>query len=218
VIVTLCAGAVRCWLLEHEELPDDPLVTQVPVSVRTEEQSGTFGNRIGMMSVPLFTNEADPVERLRLTHEALRVAKERHKALPAELLLDATQFIPPAVFARAARVTFSLAATRAPVWNLVVSNVPGPQFPLYCAGARIEAHYPVSVITDGLGLNITVMSYNGHLDFGIVADREQMRDVWKLIGWLEDSLQELLPPEVRARALETNGRRTVAEPEQPPAP
>ncbi len=193
VVVGLCAGAVRRWLVEHEELPDSPLVTQVPVSVRTDEQRGTYGNRIGMMSVPLFTNEPDPVRRLELTHEALRAAKDRHRALPAELLQDATQFIPPAVFARAARVTFSLAATRAPVWNLVVSNVPGPQFPLYCAGARLEANYPVSVITDGLGLNVTVMSYRGHLDFGIVADREQMRDVWKLIGWLRDSLQELMP-------------------------
>jgi diacylglycerol O-acyltransferase / wax synthase len=193
VVVALCAGAVRRWLGEHDELPDEPLVTQVPVSVRTEEQLGTFGNRIGMMSIPLFTNQADAVERLRLTHEALRVAKERHKALPAELLVDATQFIPPAVFSRAARMTFSLAATRTPVWNLVVSNVPGPQFPLYCAGAKLLANYPVSVITDGMGLNITVMSYLGHLDFGIVADREQMRDVWKLIGWLDDSMRELLP-------------------------
>jgi WS/DGAT/MGAT family acyltransferase len=191
VVVALCAGAVRRWLVEHDELPGDPLVTQVPVSVRTEEQMGTYGNRIGMMSVPLFTNEADPVERLRQTHEALRVAKERHRALPAQLLQDATQFIPPAVFARAARVSFSLAATRTPIWNLVVSNVPGPQVPLYCAGARVEANYPVSVITDGLGLNITVMSYCGHLDFGIVADREQMRDVWKLIPWLAESLEEL---------------------------
>jgi hypothetical protein len=166
--------------------------------VRTEEQSGTFGNRIGMMSVPLFTNEAEALERLRLTHEALRAAKEQHKALPAELLQDATQFIPPAVFSRAARVTFSLAATRQPVWNLVVSNVPGPQFPLYCAGAEMVAHYPVSVITDGMGLNITVMSYMGHLDFGIVADREQMPDVWKLIGWLGEALEELLPEEAEA--------------------
>jgi diacylglycerol O-acyltransferase / wax synthase len=193
VVVTLCAGAVRRWLLEHDELPQDPLVTQVPVSVRTDEQRGTYGNRIGMMSVPLYTNEADPQKRLQLTHQALRVAKERHKALPAELLQDATQFIPPAVFARAARVTFSLAATRAPVWNLVVSNVPGPQLPLYCAGARLEANYPVSVITDGLGLNITVMSYRGHLDFGIVADRDQMPDVWDLIEWLREALQELMP-------------------------
>jgi WS/DGAT/MGAT family acyltransferase len=193
VIVAVCAGAVRRWLIEHRELPGRPLVAQVPVSVRTEEQRGTYGNRIGMMSVPLFTNEYDPVARLRLTHEALRAAKERHKALPAQLLVDATQFIPPAVFARAARVSLSLAATRKPLWNLVVSNVPGPQFPLYLAGARVVANYPVSVITDGLGLNITAMSYCGHLDFGIVADREQMRDVWKLIDWLRDSLDELMP-------------------------
>ncbi len=207
VVVAICTGAVRRWLIEHDELPDQPLVAQVPVSVRTEEQRGTFGNRIGMMSVPLFTNEEDPEERLRLTHEALRAAKERHQALPAQLLQDATQFIPPAVFARAARVTFSLAATRTPVWNLVISNVPGPPFPLYCVGARMVAHYPVSVITDGMGLNITVMSYCGRLDFGIVADREQMRDVWKLIEWLEASLQELIPVPAREP---TSGDKSAA--------
>jgi WS/DGAT/MGAT family acyltransferase len=194
VVMAICAGAVRrCWLIEHDELPNCPLVTQVPVSVRSEEHRGTYGNRIGLMSVPLFTNEHDPIERLRLTHEAMRAAKERHKALPAQLLQDATQFIPPAVFARAAQVTFSLAAMRRPVWNLVISNVPGPQVPLYMAGARLQANFPISVITDGMGLNITVMSYCGRLDFGIVADREQMRDVWKLISWLEESLAELQP-------------------------
>jgi WS/DGAT/MGAT family acyltransferase len=194
VVLSICAGALRWWLLEHDELPDAPLVAQVPVSVRSEKEIGTYGNRIGMLSAPLYVNEADPVQRLRLTHESMRVAKERHKALPAQLLQDATQFIPPAVFSRAARITFSLAAARKPIWNLVVSNVPGPQFPIYMAGARLVANYPVSVITDGMGLNITVMSYCGHLDFGIVADREQMRDVWKLIDWLEESLAELLPP------------------------
>jgi diacylglycerol O-acyltransferase len=207
VVVALCAGAVRRWLLAHDELPTDPLVTQVPVSVRTEQQRGTFGNRIGMLSAPLYTNVEDPVDRLRQTHEALRVAKELHKALPADLLLDATQFIPPAVFAQASRISLSLAAVRRPVWNLVVSNVPGPQFPLYCAGAQMVAHYPVSVITDGLGLNITVMSYCGHLDFGIVADREQMPDVWKLIGWLGESLEELMPP--GARRGDANGDITA---------
>jgi diacylglycerol O-acyltransferase / wax synthase len=191
VVLSICAGAVRRWLIEHDELPDTPLVAQVPVSVRTEAQSGTYGNRIGMLSPPIYTNEPDPAQRLRMTHEAMRTAKERHKALPAQLLQDATQFIPPAVFARASQVTFSLAATRTPTWNLVISNVPGPPVPLYCAGARVVANYPVSVITDGMGLNITVMSYCGSLDFGIVADREQMRDVWKLIPWLRESLDEL---------------------------
>jgi WS/DGAT/MGAT family acyltransferase len=200
VVVDLCASAVRMWLVEHDELPEVPLVAQIPISVRTEEQQGTYGNRIGMMSAPLFTNEPDPVTRLRLTHNAMLALKERHKALPAELLQDATEFIPPAVFSRAAQVTFSLAASREPVWNLVVSNVPGPQFPLYLAGAKLLAHYPVSVITDGMGLNITVMSYLGSLDFGIVSDREQMPDVWKLVGWLREALDELLPDEARPRA------------------
>jgi diacylglycerol O-acyltransferase / wax synthase len=191
VVMTVCAGAVRRWLIEHDELPDTPLVAQVPVSVRTAEQRGSYGNRIGVISAPVYSNEPDPVKRLELTHEALRVAKERHKAVPARMLQDTAQFIPPAVFARATRVTLSLSAIRRPVWNLVISNVPGPQDTLYCAGAEVKALYPVSVVTDGLGLNITVFSYCGHIDVGIVADREQMPDVWKLIGWLQDSLGEL---------------------------
>jgi len=195
VIVTLCAGAVRRWLLEHHELPDEPLVAQIPVSVRTDEQVGTYGNRIMLMAAPLFTDEPEPVRRLQRTHDALDGMKERHRALPATLLQDANHFIPPAVFSRAARVTFRLATSGPgrPTWNLVISNVPGPQFPLYCAGARLVANYPVSVITDGLGLNITVMSYCGSLDFGIVADREQMPDVGRLLGWLGESLAELMP-------------------------
>lgn len=193
VVVAICAGAVRRWLLEHGELPSEPLVAQIPVSVRTERQRGTYGNRILLMTAPLCTSEVDPVRRLKLTHEALAGMKERHRALPAELLQDANQFIPPAVFSRAARLSFSLASRGRPMWNLVISNVPGPQFPLYMAGARLEANYPISVITDGMGLNITVMSYCGCLDFGIVADREQMPDAWRLMGWLREALQELRP-------------------------
>jgi diacylglycerol O-acyltransferase / wax synthase len=196
VVVAICAGAVRRWLTEHGELPDQPLVAQIPVSVRSKEQEGTYGNRILLMTALLHTEVADPVERVRQTHESLAEMKERYRALPAELLQDANQFIPPALFSRAASLTFSLSASRAghPSWNLVVSNVPGPQAALYMAGARLESHYPISVITDGMGLNITVMSYLGNLDFGIVADRQQMPDVWSLIGWLGDALEELRPP------------------------
>jgi diacylglycerol O-acyltransferase len=123
------------------------------------------------------------------------VMKERHRALPAALLQDANHFVPPAVFARAARLTFAFSTSRPgrPTWNLVISNVPGPQFPLYLAGAKLEANYPVSVITDGMGLNITVMSYMGSLDFGIVADRDQMPDLERLIEWLGDELVKLSP-------------------------
>jgi diacylglycerol O-acyltransferase len=193
VIVSMSATAVRSWLQAHDDLPKKPLVAQVPVSVRTEDQSGTYGNRILLMAAPFFVNEPDPVRRLRRTHEALKDVKERHKALPADLLQDVNHFIPPAVFSRAARLTFRLGTTRAgrPAWNLVVSNVPGPQFPLYLAGARLEAAYPVSVITDGMGLNITVMSYCGHLDFGLLADRDQMPDLWAVMHGLEHALEEL---------------------------
>ncbi len=201
VVIAICTGAVRRWLIEQGELPGDPLVAQVPVSVRTDEQTGTYGNRIMLMRAPIFTDEHDPVRRLQRTHDALSVMKERHRALPAELLKDANHFIPPAVFARAAHATFGLAASGRgrPTWNLVISNVPGPQFPIYCAGAQLVANYPVSVITDGMGLNITVMSYLGRLDFGIVADREQMPDLWNLIGFLADSLEELRPQHQRRR-------------------
>lgn len=153
-----------------------------------------YGNRIMLMSATMHTEIADPVARLLRTHESLGDMKQRHRALPASLLADANHFIPPAVFSRAARLTFGLATSNAgrPVWNLVVSNVPGPQFPLYCAGAMLVANYPVSVITHGMGLNITVTSYMGHLDFGIVADRDQMPDVASLMGWLEEELELLL--------------------------
>jgi WS/DGAT/MGAT family acyltransferase len=195
VVVSMCAGVVRRWLVEHSELPVDPLVAQIPVSVRSSEQTGTYGNRIMLMSAPLFTNIEDPVERLMLTHDAMGDMKQRHKALPADLLQDANHFIPPAVFSRAARATFRLATSSPgrPTWNLVISNVPGPQFPLYMAGAELQANYPVSVITDGMGLNITVMSYRGRMDFGLVADRDQMSDVWCLIDWLGDELEALKP-------------------------
>jgi WS/DGAT/MGAT family acyltransferase len=193
VIVSICAGAVRRWLIAHEELPQDPLVAQIPVSVRTEEQIGTYGNRIMLMAAPLHTDVADAVARLQRTHETLGDMKERHRALPATLLTDANHFIPPAVFSRAARLTFGIATGPGrPVWNLVISNVPGPQFPLYLAGAKLVANYPVSVITHGMGLNITVMSYMGSLDFGIVGDREQMPDLALLMGWLREELELLL--------------------------
>jgi diacylglycerol O-acyltransferase / wax synthase len=192
VVVSICAGAVRRWLLDHDELPDEPLVAQIPVSVRGEDQIGTYGNKIMLMSAPLYTSEEDPLVRLKLHHDALADMKERHKALPAELLQDANHFIPPAVFSRAARATFRLSTSVGrPTWNLVISNVPGPQFPLYLAGARLVANYPVSVITDGMGLNITVMSYNGECDFGIVADRDQMPDLWKVMDWLREELELL---------------------------
>jgi WS/DGAT/MGAT family acyltransferase len=193
VVVSLCAGAVRRWLVSHNSLPDRPLVAQLPMSVRTQEQQGTYGNQIMLMTVPLYTDKSDPIDRLQATHAALAEMKETQSAMPAQLMADAYRFIPPALFSRAARLSFALSSGWGgrPLWNLVVSNVPGPQFPLYLAGAKVLATYPVSVITDGMGLNITVMSYCGSLDFGIVADRDQVPDVAVMIESLREELAVL---------------------------
>jgi diacylglycerol O-acyltransferase len=189
----MCAGAVREWLLSKDALPEQPLLAQIPVSVRTEEQIGTYGNRISVMIVPIPTDEPDPLERVRRVKQAMGAAKSRHNAMPAELLQDIANFIPPAINARAARVALQLGTRQRmrPLYNLVISNVPGPPFPLYLAGAEVEHNYPVSVITDGAGLNITVMSYRGSMDFGVLADREQMSEVWSLLDALGNELKAL---------------------------
>jgi diacylglycerol O-acyltransferase len=191
VVVTLCAGAVRRWLLERDALPRTPLVAMVPVSVRLPEQAGTFGNRVSAMIVPIPTDVADPRRRLMRAHELLQSAKANHAALPADLLTDATSFIPPAVAALAARTVIDLLGRTRPPLNLVISNVPGPRDPLYCAGAKMESISPVSVVLDGVGLNMTVMSYLDRLDFGIVTDKEQIPDAWPFIAHLGEALDEL---------------------------
>jgi diacylglycerol O-acyltransferase / wax synthase len=210
VVVAMSAGALRDWLKDRDELPKEPLVAMVPVSVRTDEQMGTFGNRVSMMIVPIATDEADPKRRLKRTHELLRGAKSRHQAVPANLLTDATSFIPPAVASLAARTTMEVMGRTRPPVNLVISNVPGPRTPLFMAGAKLEAHYPVSVVVDGVGLNITVMSYLDHLDFGIVADRDQVDDVWTLMDRLAHSLQELTEA-VLGKSAKRRAKRAAAE-------
>ena len=192
VVMALTAGALRRWLIDHGALPDGPLVAAVPVSVRTEEQKGTGGNRVSTMTAPLATHLADAEARLLHSHEAMRAAKEQHGALPADLLSDVTQFAAPALAGQAARMAARL---RLVEWlspfNLIVSNVPGPPVPLYYAGARLLAYYPLSAIADGQGLNVTVMSYEDGMHFGVIADRELVPDVDRIAGYLVDEIDEL---------------------------
>ncbi len=193
VILAICGGGLRRYLEERGELPEESMLAMIPVSVRTEELKGAMGNQVSAMIATLATDEADPVLRLQAIHEAMLAAKEQHKAIPAELLQDYTQFATPALAARAARAVAraKVADRMNPPFNVTVSNIPGPNFPLYGAGARLVGSYPVSAIADGIGLNITVMSYMGDLDFGIVACREMMPDAWPLMDDLRDSLDEL---------------------------
>jgi WS/DGAT/MGAT family acyltransferase len=191
VVVHLATTAVREWLSARDALPAGPLVAMVPVSVRGPEEQGTFGNRVSAMTLPIPTDEPDLRRRLMRTHEVLKSAKTRHNALPADLMTDATAFIPPTLTSRALRMTTELLGRTRPPLNLVISNVPGPRMPLFCAGARLEAHYPVSVVIDGVGLNITVLSYRDHLDFGIITDRDSIDDPWPLLNGHATALAEL---------------------------
>ena len=211
VVMALCSGAIRRRLTARDDLPNAPLLGMVPVSVRTPEQRGSYGNRVSTMIVPLPTNEADAKTRLERLNTATLAAKERHQATPATLLQDANLFVPPALLARASRVVGAL-STRDPLSppvNVVVSNVPGSREPLYMAGARLEAQYPVSVVVDGVGLNMTVMSYRSGLDIGIVGDRELAPDVWELMDDVRaefDELQSHLPGCGREEVVEALGR------------
>ena len=142
-------------------------------------------------------------------------AKQRHKALPATILQDANHVIPPALLARAARVTARIAVTRgleAPL-NLIISNVPGSPLPLYLAGAKLEAQYPISAIIDGSGLNITLLSYRDQLDFGVVSDPAMLDDAFDIVMRLEHALEELLtlvpPPAAKAKGNGSGGKKAA---------
>ena len=192
VVMALCAGALRRWLELHEALPTAPLVAAVPVSVRTTDHKGTLGNKVSMMLAPLPTNLSDPAGRLAAMHEAMRAAKEQHGAIPASLLADVTQFAMPALANQAWRLAAKLRLMeRVNPFNLFISNIPGPNVPLYYAGAKVLAYYPVSALVDGQGLNITVMSYCGNLYFGLVACRQLVPDLDVMAGFLHDELDAL---------------------------
>ncbi|HTX26203.1 MAG TPA: wax ester/triacylglycerol synthase family O-acyltransferase, partial [Streptosporangiaceae bacterium] len=178
VVMAMCAGALRRWLTDHAALPSQPLVAMIPVSIRDPASKGSLGNKVSAMLASLPTHVAEPDLRLELVHAATKVAKAQQAAIPQGLVDQISDFAPPALTARAARVVFATGLLhRLPPFNLCISNVPGPNVPVYLCGAKLLAHYPVSVITDGQGLNITVVGYLGQLHFGLVCCRELVPDI-----------------------------------------
>ena len=193
VVLAMCAGGLRRWLISHDALPASPLVAMIPVSVRGQAAEGALGNRVSAMLAALPTHLPTPAERLLVAHEATRIAKAQHAAIPSGLVENITDFAPPALAARAARVAFATGVLhRLPPFNVVISNVPGPDVQAYLGGAKLLAYYPVSVVMDGQGLNITVHGYRGGLHFGLIACRELVPDVDALTGYLVDELTSLL--------------------------
>ncbi len=194
VVLALCAGALRRYLDSCDEAPEGPLVAMVPVSVRDEGEKGAMGNKVSMMLTSLATDVDDPVVRLLAVHASMAKAKAQQEAIGAATLQDWAEFAAPALAGRAARLysRARMADRHRPVFNVIISNVPGPSFPLYSVGAKLMAHYPLGPIYHGSGLNMTVMSYEDHLDFGLVACPDLIDDVWVLADGLRDSLEELV--------------------------
>ena len=193
VVLACVTGSLRAYMATHGDTPDRPLVAMVPISVRSEEQRGQMGNQVSAMLAPLPVDEADPVEQLRRISAGTEGAKEQHGALGASTLQQLAELAPGGVASLAARLyTRTRAADRhRPIWNVVVSNVPGPRFDLYCAGAKVEGFYLMGPVHEMVGLNVTLFSYADKVFIGINADRGLLPDAQAVCDGMGQALREL---------------------------
>jgi diacylglycerol O-acyltransferase / wax synthase len=187
VVLAVTAGAVGRWLRTRGVRTEGlELRALVPVSIRSEHEHGELGNRIAAMRGPLPVYATDPVERLRIVREAMEGLKQSKQALGAEVIAGLQDFAPPTLLAQASRVNFS---TR--LFNLIVTNVPGPQFPLYLLGRELQEIMPVAFLPENQALAIAIMSYNGNVVFGLLGDYDAMPDISDAGQYIEDALTEL---------------------------
>ncbi len=193
VVLALTAGALRRYLQKHDKLPDAPLVTAVPVSTRPEGDTA-LDNQISNMFVSLATDVADPIERLQAVKRSTQSAKAMRNAIGAREIQSIGEVASPFILGTAIRTIYRTSLmSRIPLRvNTVVSNVPGPNVPLYMCGGKVVAVFPSSVILEGMGLNVTVFSYLDRLDFGIHVDPDLVPDVWVLANEVPAALAELM--------------------------
>jgi diacylglycerol O-acyltransferase / wax synthase len=188
VVLTVVTGALRDWLrgrgIRTEGLE---LRAQVPVSIRSPDERGQLGNRLAVMRAPLPVYIADPIRRLEALTRAMKGLKQSKQALGAEVISRFNDFAPPTLLAQAARLNFS---TR--LFNLTVTNVPGPQVPLYVLGRELEDVFPVGFLPPNQALFVAIMSYNGGMNFGLLADYDSMDDLDVIADGIERSIAELL--------------------------
>jgi diacylglycerol O-acyltransferase / wax synthase len=189
VVLAMSAGALRRYLIDHDALPEQPLVSAVPVSLRDRDDDDPGdGNAVGVVLCNLGTDLEDPLARFDLIHRSMRDSKATLQGLGplAVILLSALNFGPVAL-----GPLYRYEVLRKPAFNVIISNVPGPQQPLYWNGSRMDGIYPVSIPYDGQALNITVTSYAGSLEFGLIGCRRRVPSLQRLLDYLEDSLTEL---------------------------
>lgn len=193
VVLALAGGALRRYLQDRGELPPRSLTAAIPMGLTDVPRSrAVAGNKLEVMVTSLATDAADPVERLHKVASSTRAGKAVQRAIGPELWTEAID-LPPVVMALAARgyAGLRLVGVHPPVVNVVVSNVPGAPLPLYFAGARLLANYPIGPIADGLGLNMTVISYLDSLDVGLAVCPDLVEDPWEIVGALRAESDEL---------------------------
>ena len=211
VVLAVVAGALRDWVrgrgLRTQGLE---LRALVPVSLRSDEDRGMLGNRLAVFRAPLPVYAEDPFERLRMVRESMSKIKQSKQVMGAEAIVALNDFAPPTVLAQAARLNFS---TR--LFNLIVTNVPGPQFPLYVLGRELETVVPVAFLPAKHALAVAIFSYNGKMSFGLLGDFDAMEDIDVVQRGVERSLRDLVEaaiarqPAKRRRASARSGRRTA---------
>ena len=187
VVLAMCGGALRAYLIEQNALPDKPLIAMVPVSLRDDVNS-TGGNQVGALLANLATDLTDPAKRLESVSASMRSNKEVFSQLPKSQRMALSVFNVSPLLLGAISPALGAAA---PPFNLVISNVPGSREPLYWNGARLDGNYPFSIALDGQALNITLSNNADNLDFGLVGCRSSVPSLQRLLGHLEDSLTDL---------------------------
>ena len=202
VVLAVCGGALRRYLKHHGELPDDSLIAWVPINARTSSKADSHspGNNVTSMTAPIFTDVGNDVDRLGCIHEATKLSKEAKAGVSARLMTDLSQHVPAATQVLAGRLVLR-AGMAARTCNLFISNIPGPQVPLYMNGAQQVGAYGLAPLVNGMGLFIATPSYNGEITFNVTSTREIVPDMdffIECIGASLESLKAALNPKKKA--------------------
>jgi diacylglycerol O-acyltransferase / wax synthase len=188
VILAMCAGALREYLLDQHALPDTPLIAMVPVSMRSEAEADSGGNQVGAILCSLATDVDDPAKRLETISESMRGNKKVFAELPRLQAFALSAFL---IAPLGLSTLPGFVSTAPPPFNIVISNVPGPTEPMYWGGARLDGNYPLSIALDGQALNITMANNADNIDFGLVGCRRSVPHLQRLLSHLETSLKDL---------------------------
>lgn len=213
VALAICGGALRKYLLSKKELPERSLVAMAPINIRTKDKLGTAGNQVSQMTVRVCSDIEDPVERLQAVHDGTANAKELTNAVGAESMTDYAQFIPSTLTASAAKLysRLGLANRIKPSYNCVITNVPGPQIPLYFTGAELKSSFALGPPIDGMGLFHGLGSYCGKFNISVSACREMMPDPSFYAECLQESFDELLAASIALEPRKATSKKTTAK-------